>query len=439
MHFEHSEASQHYARRLRTFLDEHVLPAEPRYEREREELMLTGQPHGVPAVVEELKDLARQRGLWNLFLPTSTDPAHGLSVLDYAPLAEITGWAPHLAPEALNCSPPDTGNSEVLHMFGTTEQKERWLAPLLAGTCRSAFAMTEPDVASSDARNIATTITREGDMLRVDGRKWWTTGALDPRCEFLIVMGVSDPDAPGHRRHSMVIIPTGTPGVTIHRSLRVFGYHDQPGHAEISFDGVRVPRSSLVGEPGGGFAVAQARLGPGRVHHCMRAIGMAERAIDLMCRRALERRAFGKPLSEQGVVRSWVAQSRVAVDQARLLVLQGAWKISNHGAAAARMEIAAMKVAVPSTVQTVIDRAIQVHGAAGVSDDLPLAWLAAQARTLRILDGPDEVHERDVARQELARHGSAPGAGHLQEQERSSDTAAPSNAPMPAAATLGAT
>ena len=307
---------------------QHVYPAEPVYEAQVAELTAASRPHELPAVVEELKAEARRRGLWNLFLPDES----GLSVTDYAPLAEITGRSPHLAPEALNCSAPDTGNMEVLHMFGTDEQKQRWLEPLLDGHIRSGFAMTEPEVASSDATNIATRIEADGDDYVINGRKWWTTGAMDPRCQILILMGKTDPEADIHRQQSMVLVPMDTPGVRIERNLTVFGYSEQPGHAEISFTDVRVPRSNLLADEGMGFAIAQARLGPGRVHHCMRAIGMAERALDLMCERSLDRVAFHRPLAGQGVVREWIARSRLAINQARLLVLHTAWMIDSHGA-----------------------------------------------------------------------------------------------------------
>jgi acyl-CoA dehydrogenase len=325
-------------------------------------------------------------------------------VLDYAPLAELTGWSPDLAPEAINCAAPDTGNMEVLHMFGTPEQKQRWLEPLLAGEIRSGFAMTEPDVASSDATNIATTIARDGDSYVINGRKWWTTGAADPRCQILILMGKTGPDAPTRCQQSMVLVPLDTPGVEIVRALPVFGYSDQHGHCEITFTDVRVPVSNLIGEEGGGFAIAQARLGPGRIHHCMRLIGMAERAIDLMVRRAQSRVAFGRPLADQGVVREQIAQSRIDVEQARLLVLKTAWLIDRYGSKGAASEIAAIKVVCPRIACAVIDRAIQIHGGAGMSDDVPLAYFYVWARALRLADGPDEVHLRAVARQELGRH-----------------------------------
>ncbi|WP_019634451.1 acyl-CoA dehydrogenase family protein [Actinomadura atramentaria] len=404
MDFAPSERAQEYLERLQTFMTEHVYPAEPVYAAQRRELTAAGRPHELPAIVEELKAEARGRGLWNLFLPHSEDPAHGLSVTDYAALAEVTGRSPVIAPEALNCSAPDTGNMEVLDLFGTPEQKERWLKPLLDGEIRSGFAMTEPDVASSDARNISTSIVRDGDHYIVNGRKWWITGTADPRCKVLIVMGKTDPDGHPYRQQSMVLVPVDTPGVEIVRALPVFGYEDQEGHCEIRFTDVRVPVENLIGEEGGGFAIAQARLGPGRIHHCMRAIGMAERALEMMCERALARVAFGKPLAAQGVVRQQIAESRMAIEQARLLTLKTAWLIDNHGVKAARSEVAAIKVIAPRVALQVLDTAIQIHGAGGVSDDFPLAAMWAGARTLRLADGPDEVHVRSVARAELAKY-----------------------------------
>ena len=386
---------------MRTFLDDQVLPAEVEYESFRAERRGSPAEHDLPPVVETLKDAARSLGLWNLFLPSVS----GLSNLDYAQVAEITGWSPNLAPEALNCGAPDTGNMETLHLFGTPAQKAQWLTPLLEGDIRSAFAMTEPGVASSDATNIETSIRRDGDDYVINGRKWWISGSADARCAVFIVMGKTDPDGPRHTQQSMVLVPRDTPGLEVVRHLPVFGYQDQHGHSELCFTDVRVPVTNLLGEEGGGFAIAQARLGPGRIHHCMRLIGMAERAIDLMVRRANERVAFGKPLSEQGVVREQIAESRIEVEQARLLVLKTAWLIDQHGARGAATEIAAIKVIAPRMACTIIDRAIQVHGGAGVSDDTPLAGFYASARTLRLADGPDEVHLRTVARQELGRHG----------------------------------
>jgi acyl-CoA dehydrogenase len=402
MDFAPSATASEHLDRLRAFMDERVFPAEPVYAEQRAKLRAEGDEHTVPPVVEELKAEARRRGLWNLFLPDVS----GLSVLDYAPLAELTGWSVELAPEAINCAAPDTGNMEVLHMFGTPEQKQRWLDPLLAGEIRSSFAMTEPAVASSDATNIATTIARDGDSYVINGRKWWITGAADPRCQIMIVMGKTDPSAPTHRQQSMVLVPMDTPGVEVVRALPVFGYSDQHGHCEITFTDVRVPVSNLVGEEGGGFAIAQARLGPGRIHHCMRAIGVAERALRLMCERASSRVAFGKPLAEQGVVQQQIAESRLEIDQVRLLVLEAAWLIDRVGAKGAATQIAEIKVAAPRVALAVLDRAIQVHGGMGVSDDVPLASMWAHLRTLRLADGPDEVHLRSIARRELRRYAA---------------------------------
>ncbi|MFE0590247.1 acyl-CoA dehydrogenase family protein [Micromonospora echinospora] len=390
---------------LLRFLEERIYPAEAVH---AEQVAAAGDPWARPPVLAELKAEARARGLWNLFLP---DPRHGagLTNLQYAPLAELTGRSPHLAPEALNCAAPDTGNMELLAAFGTGEQQERWLRPLLDGEIRSAFCMTEPAVASSDATNIATRIVRDGDEYVVDGRKWWSSGAMDPRCELLIVMGKTDPDGERYRQQSMILVPRDTPGVTIRRGMTVFGYSDAAhgGHAEIDFTDVRVPVTNLVGVEGGGFAMAQARLGPGRIHHCMRLVGMAERALDLMCRRVLDRVAFGRPLAEQGVVQEWIAESRVRIEQARLLVLKTAWLMDTVGNRGAHTEIQAIKIAAPAMAEWVIDKAVQAHGGAGVSQDTPLAALWAQARTLRLADGPDEVHRASLARRELRRHTSA--------------------------------
>jgi acyl-CoA dehydrogenase len=395
-----SAPAQDYVKRLEDFMDSHIYPAEAVYEQQRRDLMAAGQPHVVPPVIEDLKVEAKSRGLWNLFLPDVS----GLSNVDYAHLAEVMGRASHLAPEATNCAAPDTGNMEVLHMFGTPEQKERWLRPLMDGEIRSAFAMTEPAVASSDATNISTEVKRDGDHYVINGRKWWISGAADPRCKFFILMGKTDPSAPPHRQQSQILVPIDTPGVTVLRNLPVFGYVDQHGHCEITFDNVRVPVTNLIGEEGGGFAIAQARLGPGRIHHCMRAIGVAEKALELMCKRATSRVAFGKTLAEQGVVRQQIAESRMEIDQARLYTLYAAWLIDQYGAKGARSEIAAIKVIAPRACLNVIDRAIQVHGGGGVSDDFPLASMYAHARTLRLADGPDEVHVRSVARQELGKY-----------------------------------
>lgn len=404
MDFEPSAKAAEYIGRMQAFMDEEVYPAEPVYARERRDLIAGGRVHELPPVVERLKVEARRRGLWNLFLPDAEDPAHGLSVLDYAPIAEISGRSVEIAPEAINCAAPDTGNMELLHMFGTPDQQHAWLEPLLRGEIRSGFAMTEPEVASSDATNIRTSIDRDGDHYVINGRKWWTTGANDPRCRILIVMGRTNPDADVHHQQSMVLVPVDTPGVEILRGLPVFGYHDQHGHAEITFTDVRVPVGNLLGEEGSGFALAQARLGPGRIHHCMRALGMAERALDLMTERALTRVAFGEPLAKQGVVREQIAESRLEIEQARLLTLKAAWMIDRVGAKGARTEIAAIKVAAPRAALNVLDRAIQVFGGMGVSDDVPLASMWALARTLRLADGPDQVHLRDIARAELRKH-----------------------------------
>ena len=402
MDFEPSAKAKEYLGRLQEFMDSHIYPAESVYRDQRAELEAAGRPHDPPGILEDLKVEARRRGLWNLFLPDCGDPAHGLSVTDYAPLAEMMGRSLELAPEATNCAAPDTGNMEVLHLFGSEEQKARWLQPLLDGTIRSAFAMTEPDVASSDARNIATRVERDGDDYVINGRKWWSSGAADPRCQIMILMGKTDPGAPTYLQQSMVLVPFDTPGVEVVRDLPIFGRHDQHGHCEIRLSDVRVPAANLIGEEGSGFAIAQARLGPGRIHHCMRALGAAERALELMCTRASSRVAFGREIARQGVVQQWIAESRMAIDQARLLVLKTAWLIDRYGTKAARSEVAAIKVVAPRVALEVVDRAIQVHGGGGVSDDFPLAAMWAGLRTLRLADGPDEVHIRSVARAELS-------------------------------------
>jgi acyl-CoA dehydrogenase len=391
MDFGLSPKATEYARKLQAFMDKEIFPAESIYLEQRNELIRQGKPHKLPPVIEDLKKKAKLQGLWNLCL----------TVTDYATLAEITGWSVELAPEAINCAAPDTGNMELLDMFGTPEQKKLWLEPLLNGEIRSGFAMTEPDVASSDARNIRTSIHREGDNYVINGTKWWTTGAMDERCKILIVMGKTNIEAEDHKQQSMILVPIDTKGVEVVRNLEVLGYVDQHGHAEVKFTNVKVPASNLIGKEGDGFALAQARLGPGRVHHCMRAIGMAERALQLMIKRSLTRNAFGKELARQGVVQDWIAQARINIDQARLLVLKTAWLIDNQGAKAARKEIAAIKVVVPRMAQEIIDNAIQVHGGAGVSQDTPLAAMFAGIRVLRIVDGPDEVHIRDLAKLEL--------------------------------------
>jgi acyl-CoA dehydrogenase len=401
MDFTLSAKTSEYAAKLQSFMEKEVFPAEAIYEHQRAELAAAGKPHGLPAVIEDLKVKARAQGLWNLFLPHSQDPHHGLTVTEYATLAEITGWSPEIAPEAINCAAPDTGNMELLDMFATDEQKKRWLEPLLDGRIRSGFAMTEPDVASSDARNIRTSIVRDGDDYVINGTKWWTTGAMDERCEILIVMGKTNPDADAHHQQSMVLVPVKTPGVTVVRNLTVLGYVDQHGHAEVRFSNVRVPVANLLGPEGEGFALAQARLGPGRIHHCMRAIGMAERALSLMIKRTASREAFGKDLVHQGVIQQWIAEARIDIEQARLLVLKTAWMIDTVGAKGARKEIAAIKVAVPQMAERIIDHAIQSYGGAGVSQDTPLASMYAGVRALRIVDGPDEVHIRDIARLEI--------------------------------------
>ncbi|MER7794059.1 acyl-CoA dehydrogenase family protein [Streptomyces sp. NPDC097640] len=388
---------------LLAFMADHVHPAEAVAEEQRAR---QDSPWRTPPVVEELKAKARERGLWNLFLP---DPGlgAGLTNLQYAPLAEITGHSPQLAPTALNCAAPDTGNMEVLAQFGSERQRKQWLEPLLAGEIRSAFAMTEPEVASSDATNIETRIERDGDDYVITGRKWYISGAMNPDCKVFIVMGKTDPDSPDIRRQqSMVLVEREAEGVEVRRAMRVYGYEDHyhGGHAEVVFHGVRVPAAHLIGEEGGGFAIAQARLGPGRIHHCMRLIGMAERAIELMCRRAVSRTAFGKPLARQGQVHEWIADARVAVEQLRLLVLKTAWLMDTVGNREAHTEIQAIKIATPRTVVDILDRAVQLHGAGGVSQDFPLAELWAAARTLRLADGPDEVHQRSLARRELRKY-----------------------------------
>jgi acyl-CoA dehydrogenase len=397
MDFKPSARSLEHQERLVAFMDEHVYPAEPIYERELRE---SGDPHHQPRIMEELKERARERGLWNMFLPDAEQGA-GLSNADYAPLAEILGRS-HIASEACNCSAPDTGNMEVLHQFATAEQRERWLAPLLAGEIRSAFAMTEPDVASSDATNVALRIERVGEEYVLGGRKWWISGVLHPHCRIMIVMGKTRLDGPRHGQQSMVLVPLDTPGVHVLRGLPVFGYQDHEGHAEILFEDVRVPASNLIAGEGEGFTIAQARLGPGRIHHCMRSIGAAERALEAMCRRAVARVTFGQPLAARANIQDWIAESRVEIEMARLLTLKAAWLMDTVGNRHARTEISAIKVAAPSIALKVIDRAIQVHGGGGVSDDFPLAWAYAHLRTLRLADGPDEVHKLSIARRELA-------------------------------------
>ncbi|MQA01770.1 MAG: acyl-CoA dehydrogenase [Streptosporangiales bacterium] len=401
MDFGYDDRTEELRGKLEAFMTERVYPAESVF---AEQVAAAGDRWRRPPVVEELKAEARSRGLWNLFYPGPEGA--GLTSLQYAPLAEITGRSPHLAPEALNCSAPDTGNMELLHDFGSAEQQEKWLAPLLAGEIRSAFCMTEPDVASSDATNIASTIERDGGEYVVTGHKWWSTGAMAPDCQVFIVMGRTDPDAEKHRQQSMVLVPRDTAGVNVVRGMEVFGYDDGPhgGHAEIVFDRARVPAANLIGGEGDGFAVAQARLGPGRIHHCMRALGMAERAVELMCLRVTSRKAFGRPLADQGVVQEWIAEARVRIEQLRLLVLKTAWLMDTVGNKGAHTEIQAIKIATPSAVEWVLDKAIQAHGAGGLSQDFLLAQLWAGVRTLRIVDGPDEVHRRSLARRELRKY-----------------------------------
>jgi len=405
MEFEYDARTQGLRENLLDFMHTHVHPAEGAF---YEQLAALDDPwawDSVP-VLKELRDAARARGMWNLFLP-GADGA-GLTNLQYAPLAEISGRSIYLAPAAMNCAAPDTGNMEVLHMFGTAEQKERWLRPLMDGDIRSAFAMTEPDVASSDATNIALSIVRDGDEYVLNGRKWWITGAMNPNCQIFIVMGKTNPAADRHRQQSMVLVPRDTPGLEAVRGMHVMGYedHEHGGHAELRFTDVRVPVANLIGEEGGGFGIAQARLGPGRIHHCMRSIGIAERAIEMMCERAEQRVAFGRPLSEQGVIRDWIAESRVRLEQLRLLVLKTAWLMDTVGNKGAHTEIQAIKIATPTTVQWILDKAIQVHGAGGLSQDFPLASMYAGIRTLRFADGPDEVHKNALAKSEIRRQSA---------------------------------
>jgi acyl-CoA dehydrogenase len=400
MDFQPSTRCLEFKERLSAFMDEHVYPAEPVYERQLRESGGAGGISIQPPIMEELKTLAHERGLWNMFLPDPDDGA-GLSNGDYAPLAEILGRS-HIASEACNCSAPDTGNMEILHRFATPEQRERWLQPLLAGEDRSAFAMTEPDVASSDATNIALRIERDGEQYVLNGRKWWISGVMHPHCRVLIVMGKTRTDGPRHTQQSMVLVPLDTPGVTVVRGLPVFGYHDHEGHAELLFEDVRVPATNLLAGEGEGFMIAQARLGPGRIHHCMRSLGTAERALEAMCARAVSRVTFGESLAARANVQDWIAESRIEIEMARLLTLKAAWLMDTVGNRQARTEIAAIKVAAPNVALKVVDRAIQVHGGAGVSDDFTLAWAYAHLRTLRLADGPDEVHKLSIARRELA-------------------------------------
>ncbi|WP_216831154.1 acyl-CoA dehydrogenase [Alkalihalobacterium elongatum] len=397
MQFEYSKESLELQERLTNFMEEYVYPNEALYE---EQLNQAASRWEIPPIVEELKQKAKNAGLWNLFLPAH-EVENGLTNVEYAPLAEIMGRS-LIGPEIFNCNAPDTGNMEVLIRYGTEEQKKQWLEPLLAGEIRSCFAMTEPAVASSDATNIQGSIVRDGDHYVINARKWWTSGAGDPRCKIAIFMGKTDPNGPRHEQQSMVLVPMDTPGVTVVRPLNVFGYDHAPhGHCEVEFKDVRVPVENILLGEGKGFAIAQGRLGPGRIHHCMRAIGAAERALELLCRRTRERVTFGKALAEQGVIREWIAESRLEIDQARLLTLNAAYKMDKYGNKEARKEIAMIKVAAPKACLNVIDRAIQAHGGGGVSDDFPLAAHWANARTLRLVDGPDEVHRRDIGRLEL--------------------------------------
>ncbi|HEY8517325.1 MAG TPA: acyl-CoA dehydrogenase [Candidatus Binatia bacterium] len=400
MDFEYSDKVKSLQKKLQAFMDEHIYPNEEVYHRQLEEGASRWE---VPPIMEELKQKAKAAGLWNLFLPESEYGA-GLTNLEYAPLCEIMGRSP-IAPEVFNCSAPDTGNMEVLERYGTPEQKKQWLEPLLEGKIRSAFAMTEPDVASSDATNIRCSIVRNGDEYVINGRKWWTSGALDPRCKIMIVMGKTNPDAELHKQQSQILVPMDTKGVKIVRHLPVFGFDDAPhGHAEVIFEDVRVPASNLILGEGRGFEIAQGRLGPGRIHHCMRLIGLAERALELMCKRALQRVAFGKTLAEQSVTLERIAESRCEIEQARLLTLKAAYMMDKVGNKAARVEIAAIKVVAPNMALRVIDRAIQLFGAAGVTSDFGLARMFAGARTLRLADGPDEVHRAQIARLELKKY-----------------------------------
>ena len=403
MDFAPDETTRDYQSRLNAFMDDFVYPAEPVYHRQRAE---TGDPNFHPPVLEDLKREARSQGLWNLFLPYDEWGA-GLTNLQYAHLAEITGRSAEIAPEAINCNAPDTGNMEVLALFGTDEHKEKWLKPLLDGEIASAFCMTEPAVASSDATNIEMSIVSDGDDYVLNGRKWFASNALHANCRVFIVMGKTDPNAETHRQQSMLVVPKDTPGITVVRGLPVFGYLDREGHAEVVFEDVRVPKTALLSGEGDGFAISQARLGPGRIHHCMRSIGMAERALDLLIDRAQERVTFGQPLAERANIQDWIAEARVEIEATRLLVLKAAWMMDTVGNKEAATEIAAIKVKAPNMALKIIDRAIQVHGGGGVTDDFPLASFYAHQRTLRLADGPDEVHKRSIARRELRRRKNA--------------------------------
>lgn len=403
MDFAPDETTREYQAKLNAFMDEFVYPAEPVYHRQRVE---SGDPNFHPPVLEDLKREAKSQGLWNLFLPYKEWGA-GLTNLQYAHLAEITGRSPEIAPEAINCNAPDTGNMEVLTLYGTDEHKEKWLKPLLAGEIASAFCMTEPAVASSDATNIEMSIVADGDEYVLNGRKWFASNALHANCQVFIVMGKTDPTAEAHRQQSMLVVPKDTPGITIVRGLPVFGYFDREGHAEIVFDDVRVPKTALLSGEGDGFAISQARLGPGRIHHCMRSIGMAERALDLLVDRALQRVTFGQPLAERANVQDWIAEARVEIEATRLLVLKTAWMMDTVGNREAATEISAIKIKAPEMALKIVDRAIQIHGGGGVTDDFPLASFYAHLRTLRLADGPDEVHKRSIARRELRRRKNA--------------------------------
>ncbi len=398
MEFELTDRCREYQDRLIAFMDSHVYPNESVYHQQVQE---SGDPHFHPPVMEEMKKAARDQRLWNLFHP-HPEWGPGLTNAEYAPLAEIMGRS-HIASEATNCSAPDTGNMEVLTLFGTQRHKDEWLRPMLEGQVRSAFAMTEPDVASSDASNIEMRIERDGDEYVLNGRKWWTSNALHRNCKVLIVMGKTDPNAPRHRQQSMIVVPLDTPGVEVVRGLPVFGYQDVEGHAEVRFTDARVNVDALLAGEGDGFAISQARLGPGRIHHCMRSIGAAERALELMCDRAKKRVTFGQPLAERANVQDWIAESRIEIEMVRLLTMKTAWLMDTVGNKSARTEISAIKVAAPQMALKVMDRAIQVHGGGGVSDDFPLAWMWAHQRTLRLADGPDEVHKRSIAQRELRR------------------------------------
>ena len=409
MDFTYSAKQAALQQRVMAFVNDHVKPGEADFKAEMDAFRAEGNPWRGTRTMEKLKDKARSAGLWNMFLPDSEMGA-GLSNLEYAPICEIMGRYP-LTGEAMNCSAPDTGNMEILERFGTPEQKARWLKPLLEGRIRSGFAMTEPDVASSDATNIACRMERDGNDYVINGRKWWTSGAPDPRCEVLIVMGKTDPTASTYRQQSMILVPKDTPGVKLERALSVFGYDHAPhGHGEVTFKNVRVPASNVLLGEGRGFEIAQARLGPGRIHHCMRLVGMAERALELMCRRSLVRKAFGKLLSDQGVTSERIANARILIDQARFLVLNAADRMDKVGNKAAKKEIAMIKVAAPNMACQVIDWAMQVHGGAGVSEDTPLAAMYASTRTIRFADGPDEVHRNQIGKLEIEQYVTSPRA-----------------------------